>query len=54
MNSELEMFIESKVREYIRMTAFNVTQGNAKELLKVEVKPLLKGWVLQFVSKDLK
>jgi predicted nucleotidyltransferase len=49
MKSDVEIFIESKIREYIRMTEFNTSQANAKELLKAEVKPLLKGWITLFI-----
>lgn len=52
MRPELGLFIESKVREYIRKTEFNTSQDNAKELLKAEVKPLLKGWVILFIIRE--
>ena len=52
MRPELGLFIESKVREYIRRTEFDTSQANAKEILKAKVKPLLKSWVILFIIRE--
>jgi hypothetical protein len=48
--TNLNEYIDFKTKQFIRTTGFNIKQENAKENLKAQVSPLLKGWVSEAIA----
>jgi len=49
----LNQYIDFKTKQFIRTTGFNISQQNAKEILKTEIKPLLKNWVSEAIAAGI-
>ena len=47
---DLNEYMNFKTKQFIRITGFDSKQENAKEKLKVLVKPLLKEWVAEAIA----
>jgi len=48
-SSQVVSYIEFKIKQYVRITGFNIKKENAKDDLKNKVKPLLEDWIKEYI-----